>query len=99
MSENDKENNDNCGKRDKPGKVIDIAAQTEAPTPLPATPVCPWCGTDPVPITALPFKIGPLHVLLAFCAACRKTLALLPLGMEENLVQPAGQAGRGGLVM
>lgn len=53
----------------------------------PKTPVavCPYCGADPLVLTANNFHFGPWMMQSIFCAnlACRKSLALNCLGLQN----------------
>ena len=43
---------------------------------MPDLPVCPYCGSDPVSVAAVPLQIGLVTLLLTFCVrkTCRKLL-------------------------
>jgi len=60
----------------------------------PMTPVCPYCGIDPLRVMSSPFKLGALIVMSVYCGVCRKLLSMFPVGMDEPMVQPAQSDSR-----
>jgi hypothetical protein len=48
-------------------------------------PICPYCGIDPARIASLPLMMGPMSVVVMYCASpeCRKVLAVQVVGVNE----------------
>ena len=48
--------------------------------------VCPYCGADPLVLTANNFHLGPWLMQSIFCAnmECRRSLAINVLGVEST---------------
>lgn len=67
------------------------------PNEIPARPVCPHCGLDPVNIACAQIHMGPLVSMTYFCAnpSCRRLLAISFMGMnptQNRVVLPGGMS-------
>ena len=47
-------------------------------------PICPHCDADPLPVMFRPLQLGPIKMVVAFCAKCRKPVPVHFLPVEKD---------------
>jgi len=59
----------------------------------PPKPICGWCKADPGQLSTRDYLVGPLHLLVIYCASCRAIISshLLEIAQPRVAVPNPGQ--------